>query len=235
MTPHRIEQARERAGMSHEQAAKLAPDIFPLNRNGVNPEALAQAAKFFRVSLCWISGHDGQVLGADMVTLLVGLESPRDTMAVGEFASSLSSCPACLATMDELNIKAIHDAQEAALADIDDDWQPPDAPDPWVQASRMDDGAWYESALIPLNVCVTRCREQDGRRWVHVSVSHGTRTPKYRELVAVKGWTIGVDAKAIQVFASAAHHVNIHPFCLHLWHCLDGDPLPDFTHGTGSI
>jgi hypothetical protein len=46
---------------------------------------------------------------------------------------------------------------------------------------------------------------------------------------------IGDGRKAIQVFAPVAEHVNIHEFCLHLWHCLDGDPLPDFTRGGPTI
>ncbi len=28
---------------------------------------------------------------------------------------------------------------------------------------------------------------------------------------------------------------NIHPNVLHLFVCLDGDPLPDFTRGKGSL
>lgn len=26
-------------------------------------------------------------------------------------------------------------------------------------------------------------------------------------------------------------YINLHPTCLHLWHCLDGDVVPDFARG----
>ena len=75
----------------------------------------------------------------------------------------------------------------------------------------------------------------DGKRWVHLSLSRRDRLPKWKELTMVRDWILGKDAKAIQVIAPASDHVNIHAYCLHMFHCLDGDPLPDFTMGTGSI
>jgi len=32
-----------------------------------------------------------------------------------------------------------------------------------------------------------------------------------------------------------SQYVNINPTVLHLWVCLDGDVLPDFTHGGSSL
>lgn len=78
-------------------------------------------------------------------------------------------------------------------------------------------------------------RELDGRVWLHVSASRGSRLPSYADLVEVKELFIGRERKAVQVFPSRAEHVNIHPHALHLWHCVDGDVLPDFTHGSGSL
>jgi hypothetical protein len=51
----------------------------------------------------------------------------------------------------------------------------------------------------------------------------------------VKRDFIGDDAKAIMVFPEKKHHVNIHPFCLHLWVCMDDNPLPEFSRGLGTI
>lgn len=34
---------------------------------------------------------------------------------------------------------------------------------------------------------------------------------------------------------AAGKHVNKHPYCLHLWSCLDGPVLPDFTRGSDGI
>lgn len=72
--------------------------------------------------------------------------------------------------------------------------------------------------------------KQDGHVWLHVSVSHPKRVPNYDELAYVKRHFVGRDKKAIMVFPDEANHVNTHPFCLHLFHCLDGDPLPEFSN-----
>jgi hypothetical protein len=73
-------------------------------------------------------------------------------------------------------------------------------------------------------------RERDGKRWIHISVSHRDRIPTWDELRHVKDWMIGKDKLAIQVLPPDDQYVNIHPRTLHLWHCLDGDPVPDLRH-----
>ena len=59
--------------------------------------------------------------------------------------------------------------------------------------------------------------------------------PTYDDISLVKKVFIGEDKKAIMIFPEKKYHVNIHSFCLHLWHCLDGDGLPEFSHGLGTI
>jgi hypothetical protein len=73
-------------------------------------------------------------------------------------------------------------------------------------------------------------READGKRWVHVSVSHRDRVPTWDELRSVKDWLLGRDTLVVQVLPPEAEYVNVHPYVLHLWHCLDGRPVPDFRH-----
>ena len=70
----------------------------------------------------------------------------------------------------------------------------------------------------------------EGRWWLHVSVSRAKYTPSYEDLADVKRVFIGDDHQALQVFPRRERHVNLHPFCLHLWACLEpeGDGLPDF-------
>lgn len=89
--------------------------------------------------------------------------------------------------------------------------------------------------VVLSTVMMTGMVEQDGRRWLHLSFSHPGRLPTWTEFVAVKELFLGREAKAIQVIPPRSEHVNIHPHCLHLFECVDGDPLPDFTQQTGHI
>lgn len=85
------------------------------------------------------------------------------------------------------------------------------------------------AAIISGNV------ELDDKRWIHMSVSTLTRVPTWHELVEVKEWMLGPEAKAIQVIPPRSEYINIHPYTLHLFSCLDGEVFPDFTAGSGSI
>lgn len=96
------------------------------------------------------------------------------------------------------------------------------------------DGAMYRkrtgpTVIMSASVCL------DNKCWLHVSTSTPTRLPTWCELIEVKDIFIGPKRKAIQVFPSRAEYVNQHPYALHLWSCLDADPLPDFTEGMGTI
>lgn len=79
-----------------------------------------------------------------------------------------------------------------------------------------------------LMAIITGATEADGKRWVHVSYSRPSRMPSYFDGVQVKRDFLGPERKAIAVFAPEDEHVSIHSYCLHLWHCVDGDGLPDF-------
>jgi hypothetical protein len=108
-------------------------------------------------------------------------------------------------------------------------------PEKWQLLQPGQDGALFVSMSRRLSVIVSGMVYPDGKRWYHVSVAHPERLPSYNELCEVKSVFIGDNKKAIQVFPAKSEHVNIHPNCLHLWHCVDEDPLPDFTAGSGSI
>lgn len=75
--------------------------------------------------------------------------------------------------------------------------------------------------------------QSDGREWLHVSFSRARRLPSYADLKLVKREFIGDDKKAVMVFPERENYVDIHPYCLHLWHCAD-NPLPEFSYG-GSL
>lgn len=72
-------------------------------------------------------------------------------------------------------------------------------------------------------------REQDGRRWHHVSASRANRLPSWEDMCEVKELFVGLERKGIQIFPPRSEYCNGHPFCLHLWSCLDDVAwLPDF-------
>lgn len=85
-------------------------------------------------------------------------------------------------------------------------------------------------------VVLSICPEfYDSNTWVHVSISRRGKEPSYQDLVYLKRHWLGDNLKAIMVLPEKERHVNIHPNCLHLYCCLDGDVLPDFTMGMGTI
>lgn len=114
-------------------------------------------------------------------------------------------------------------------------WAPPlILPARWRPHEIRMDGARYLDEAASLVLIISSAIEQDEKKWIHLSLSHAHRIPKWRELREAKDVFLG-DVKAIQVLPTKAEYVNIHPHVLHLWYCPDGDGLPDFTHGSGSI
>lgn len=141
----------------------------------------------------------------------------------------------------ELDAGAIQRARrEGAIAESEA-WEilgrhiPEKLPPGWQSEIVGADGASYRNHRTGQTLIISVSREADGRRWVHVSTSFATRVPTYAELAEVKRLWIGEDRRAMQLFVERAKHVNLHPHTLHLWHCVDGDGLPDFTRGTGSV
>jgi hypothetical protein len=76
-------------------------------------------------------------------------------------------------------------------------------------------------------ICTARV-EADGQRWIHVSFARPDKIPTWQDACLVKQVFVGDALKAVQVMPIPAEHVNFHPRCLHLFACLDRDPLPDF-------
>ena len=107
-------------------------------------------------------------------------------------------------------------------------------PNTWKILDIFDDG-WMYIRQDMLKVISSAAREQDGKRWRHLSISRQSRVPTYEEMMVVRNLFLGEDAHAIQVFPPKAQHISIFRFCLHLWHCIDGNPLPDFARGGDSI
>ena len=91
------------------------------------------------------------------------------------------------------------------------------------------DGRRWQHLLYPFTVISSVSREMDGKLWLHVSFAHPKRIPNYEEITSVKARFIGKDKYAMMIFPPEEMHVNLHGYCLHLWHCLDGHPLPEFS------
>lgn len=108
-------------------------------------------------------------------------------------------------------------------------------PQGWRLNQGGADGGMWDNNKKRLRVVASVSTEQDGKRWLHMSMSHPKRIPTYDELVYMKRHWAGEQRKCIMVLPPSDEHVNFHPFCLHLFCCLDDDGLPDFTRGMGTI
>jgi hypothetical protein len=105
---------------------------------------------------------------------------------------------------------------------------PDPAPSGWRIRERGLDGCAYASRSHLL-VILSGNREADGRRWLHLSCSYADRLPTWADMRRVKDLFLGSDTYAAIVFPPRSTFVNIHPFCLHLFACVDGWPLPEFS------
>lgn len=108
-------------------------------------------------------------------------------------------------------------------------------PPGWRVETLGCDGIKWVNKKRNLQIIASTNLEQDGREWLHLSISHPDRLPTYKDMTYMKRHWAGDDKKCIQVFPARTEHVNFHPNCLHLFCCLDGDALPDFTWGTGMV
>jgi hypothetical protein len=105
----------------------------------------------------------------------------------------------------------------------------------WQKVLSMPAGGAYVNKSMGLQVFITGQVELDDSHWIHVSVSRRSRLPSWEDLKLVKCLFIGIEKEAIQVLPAESEYVNVHPFCLHLWHRTDGAMCPDFTHGMGVV
>src|SRR6478609_2204141 len=107
-----------------------------------------------------------------------------------------------------------------------------EAPKGWELLHEWGSGFAYRQTVGGLRVIVDSESKEDGRTWIHVSVSRKDWTPSHEDMSLVKEAFIGPDRYAYSVWAPTSLHVNIHSFCLHLWALLespDGKVLPEFS------
>lgn len=53
--------------------------------------------------------------------------------------------------------------------------------------------------------------------WDHVSVSRKNRCPNWPEMEHVKRLFFRVEEAAMQLHVPEEDHINVHPYCLHIW------------------
>lgn len=112
-------------------------------------------------------------------------------------------------------------------------FMPKNLPLHWTPVSRWGDGYRYLNMRNGLRVVFTGAFIEDGKTWLHLSVSRAKECPSYEDLCEVKKTFVGEKMWAYQVFAPRTEHINIHQFTLHLWVSVDGPALPNFgKHGT---
>lgn len=103
-----------------------------------------------------------------------------------------------------------------------DEWHPPHphGPDGWKFLHRDGISSVIVSAAVDPNT---------GINWVHASRTAADRVPTYEEMVQLHTAVWGSAGYSYEVHAPKNHHINIHPFALHLWGRADGRPvLPEF-------
>lgn len=62
----------------------------------------------------------------------------------------------------------------------------------------------------------------DGRNWLHVSVSRPNgKMPSYEDLALIRKLFIGEDRECYMIFPTKERYVNINANVLHLYCCLD--------------
>jgi|SRR5215831_13846083 len=104
----------------------------------------------------------------------------------------------------------------------------------WYLRLECADG-WALRTDTGMTIIASGDVEGDGRRWLHISMSYPDRVPAYDEMIFAMRAILGDDREAYQVFPPRARWISIDPYTLHLWHCVDATPLPDFARGGRSI
>lgn len=113
------------------------------------------------------------------------------------------------------------------------------APADWhiVQKFGPEGLIWERLFGNPLRVIETIADKEDGKNWLHVSVSkRNKKMPSYEELAEVRRVFIGEERECYMVYPPKERYVNLHPSVLHLYSCLDQPDgvLPHF-EGTLNI
>lgn len=56
-----------------------------------------------------------------------------------------------------------------------------------------------------------------GNDWDHVSVSRTSRCPNWPEMEFIRRMFFNDDETVVQFHVPRTDHINVHPYCLHMW------------------
>lgn len=84
-------------------------------------------------------------------------------------------------------------------------------------AACISSGNCFYCKKKKLAVIISLDTMEDGKTYLHVSLSHPNKIPDWNTVKQVKDTFIGKDKDAFIYFPPEAEYVNVIPFCLHLW------------------
>lgn len=109
-----------------------------------------------------------------------------------------------------------------------------ECPKDWAVLQQWGEGFACQSGA-DLRAIIDCTVKEDGRWWLHLSVSRRKWTPTHEDMAAAKKAFLG-DRYAYAVWPPESRYVNIHHHCLHLWARFDGvAALPEFSEIVAGI
>jgi hypothetical protein len=100
-------------------------------------------------------------------------------------------------------------------------------PSKYKKVDRAFIGQEYQRSDGMKVVETTEVHQPENYHWHHVSCSFADKLPSYEDLQEIRKVFIGEGMTSVMIFPPEHQYINYHPFCLHLYACLDADPWPD--------
>jgi hypothetical protein len=93
-------------------------------------------------------------------------------------------------------------------------------PAPWSEFSAELMIGYYHP-IMELSVLLSVDTLENNERYLHISASFPSHAPTYSDLRDIKNIFIGKEAEAFQVLPKESEYINVHPYCMHIWHKLE--------------
>jgi hypothetical protein len=90
-------------------------------------------------------------------------------------------------------------------------WRETSSPLPFTRAYQ---NGWGMKVIVSIDSI------EDGSEYLHCSVSRRKQLPGWDDLREVKNIFIGREEEAFQFLPKESEYINLHDYCLHIWHKL---------------